>query len=110
MTMIYEDPERVDAQQAAYGRYLDALATWSDEKMARLTGAKLAEFVIDGIYNCGASVTMQIGEGALGDLFALLRDLDAAGTLPEPLAQAWDKVRARACIEQERARARREGY
>ncbi len=110
MALVYEDPEKVDAQQAAYGRYMDALEVWSESKIEGLHGEKLAEFIVDGVYNCGTSADLAMAEFYLGDLFAAIRAADRFGNLPQSVSLAWDKLRARVCIAQERARAHRQGY
>lgn len=107
---MHENPEKEMAQQEAYGRYLDALEVWSESKIEQLHGEKLAEFIVDGVYNCGTSADMAMAEFYLGDLFAAIRAADRFGNLPQSVSLAWDKLRARVCIAQERARARREGY
>ena len=106
----YENPEREADAQDAYDRYFEALASWSDGQMNSLSGAKLADFVVDGCYNMGRSLDSELAVGLLGDLFTALQATDNRNALPQEVGRAWDRLRARVCITQERARAKAGGY
>ena len=79
--------------------------------MANLKPLDLEEFVTDGVYNTPTSVAdADLARESLANLYDSLRAAEARDDLPPDVAVAWDLLRAIVCINQERARMRREGW
>lgn len=105
------DTRLVEPQLDAWDRYADALEAWSTNKMENLKPKELEEFVTDGVFNTPCSQSdAELAQERLANLYASLRDAEQRDDLPPDVAVAWDLLRAIVCINQERARARREGW